>query len=74
MVKAGLKDVLENAANGLDTDMTKEFSENGIILSGGQEQKLALSRLLVGNLGLMILDEPSSALVLLRDFVKHLLL
>jgi len=62
MVKAGLKNVLENAANGLDTDMTKEFSENGIILSGGQEQKLALSRLLVGNLGLMILDEPSSAL------------
>jgi len=62
MEKAGLRDVLLNAPNGLETEMTKEFSENGIILSGGQEQKLALSRILVANLGLMILDEPSSAL------------
>jgi len=32
------------------------------MLSGGQEQKLTLARLMVADLGLMILDEPSSAL------------
>jgi ATP-binding cassette subfamily B protein len=46
----------------LDHEVTREFNENGIMLSGGQTQKLGLSRLLVGEFGLLLLDEPSSAL------------
>lgn len=46
----------------LDTQVTREFDENGIILSGGDSQRLCLSRLLHDDFGLLILDEPSSAL------------
>ena len=42
--------------------MTKEFDERGIMLSGGERQKMAIARLFVSEFGLLILDEPSSAL------------
>ena len=42
--------------------LTKEFSNNGLILSGGQNQKIALARALYRNSPILILDEPSSAL------------
>ncbi|MDR2590187.1 MAG: ABC transporter ATP-binding protein/permease [Oscillospiraceae bacterium] len=46
----------------LDASVTKEFDEDGIVLSGGESQKLCLTRLLHGDFGLLILDEPSSSL------------
>jgi ATP-binding cassette subfamily B protein len=46
----------------LDAEVTREFDESGVMLSGGQAQKLGLSRLLHGEFGLLLLDEPSSAL------------
>lgn len=42
--------------------MTREFDESGVLLSGGELQKLALARLFCSKFGLLILDEPSSAL------------
>lgn len=51
---------------GLDLDLnsqvTKEFDESGVVLSGGDTQKLCLTRLMHSDFGLLILDEPSSAL------------
>ena len=47
---------------GLEDTVTREFAEDGVILSGGQAQKLGLTRLLHGTFGLLLLDEPSSAL------------
>ena len=47
---------------GLDTQLTTEFSKEGVNLSGGESQKLAIARVFYKNAGLMILDEPSSAL------------
>ena len=38
------------------------------MLSGGETQKLALARLLMDDFGLMILDEPSSALDPLAEY------
>ena len=42
--------------------MTKEFSNEGCFLSGGEMQRLALARIYVKKCSLIILDEPSSAL------------
>lgn len=42
--------------------LTKEFSEDGLMLSGGQIQKIALARALYRNNSILILDEPTSAL------------
>lgn len=46
----------------LDAQVTKEFDENGAVLSGGDAQRLCLTRLLHSEFGLLILDESSSAL------------
>lgn len=46
----------------LDTMLEREFDEKGIILSGGERQKIAMARLLVKDSSIYIMDEPSSAL------------
>lgn len=48
--------------SGLDTILEREFDEEGIVLSGGERQKLAMARLFVKKTLITILDEPSSAL------------
>ena len=67
MVKDALKkaDVLERIEaleHGIDTVMTKEFDENGCVLSGGESQKVAVARTFIKNAPMKIFDEPSSAL------------
>lgn len=57
-----LDKVLEKTNATLNDYLTREFDENGILLSGGEVQKLALARLYTKEFGLLILDEPSSAL------------
>lgn len=42
--------------------LTKEFDDNGLVLSGGQFQKIAIARAFMKSGGIAILDEPSSAL------------
>lgn len=60
--KVGLSEVLKRADGSLDTMVSREFTEDGISLSGGEAQKLMLARLFTKSFGLLILDEPSSAL------------
>jgi len=55
-------DIWERAAKGLDTSITRLFDMEGIELSGGQHQKLALARALYRRHTALILDEPSSNL------------
>ena len=55
-------DILDDAAEGLDTYLTKEFVKSGMELSGGQQQKIAISRLFYQNSKMIILDEPSASL------------
>lgn len=48
--------------SGLLTQLTSEFYEDGVNLSGGEEQKLAIGRVYYRDNNLIIMDEPSSAL------------
>ena len=47
---------------GIDTIIYKSFDENGTELSGGQKQKVAISRALYKDAPVVILDEPTAAL------------
>lgn len=58
----GLSDVIECLPGGGESDYSREFSDDGVVFSGGQKQKLALARVLLGDKRMVILDEPSSAL------------
>lgn len=48
--------------HGMNTYLTREFEENGVMPSGGQWQKIALARMFYRKAMLYILDEPSAAL------------
>ena len=48
--------------SGIFTELTKEFTSDGIILSGGESQKVAISRVFAHDYDLIILDEPSASL------------
>ncbi|MDR1329187.1 MAG: ABC transporter ATP-binding protein/permease [Oscillospiraceae bacterium] len=65
--KVGLSKLLENK-KGLDAQVTREFDDGGIMLSGGEMQKFALARLLTGRFGLLILDEPTASLDPLAEY------
>ncbi len=58
----GLSDVIGHLPDKGNSDYSREFNSSGVVFSGGQKQKLALARVLMGNKKLVILDEPSSAL------------
>lgn len=62
LIHSGLGERLATLPNGIDTMMTTEFDKAGVNLSGGESQKLAISRVFYKDTGLIILDEPSSAL------------
>jgi len=58
----GFSDKLRTLPDGLSTHITTEFEKDGIELSGGEAQKVALARAWFRNSPILILDEPSSAL------------
>lgn len=60
--KSGFSERLKAMPNGLNTNLTTEFEDDGINLSGGESQKLAISRVFYAGANMIILDEPSSAL------------
>ena len=59
---AGVYDKIMSLPKGLDTILTKEFAEDGAVLSGGEFQKIVVARAFVQNRPIKIFDEPSSAL------------
>lgn len=59
---SGFRARLEKLPNGLSTELTTEFEQEGIDLSGGESQKLAIARAFFKDARMVVLDEPSSAL------------
>ena len=60
--KAGLKEKIESLPQKEMTYITQNFSPDGILLSGGETQKLLLAKAIYKNGNFLILDEPTSAL------------
>ena len=69
--EARIREALDNAVfterlstldKGLETPLTREIDKEGIELSGGEAQKVAIARVFVRPYDLIMMDEPSSAL------------
>ena len=48
--------------NGTDTELLREFDDEGVMLSGGESQKVAVARAFYKDCPYVILDEPSANL------------
>lgn len=59
---AGFDQRLETLPEGLDTMLYKDFGQEGVDLSGGEAQKVAIARALYKDAPFIILDEPTAAL------------
>ena len=60
--KAGFGDRLKTLPDGLDTPLYKELDKNGVEVSGGEAQKIAIARALYQDAPFIVLDEPTAAL------------
>lgn len=60
--KVGLLDKINSLPKGRDTMMFKQFDKEGVELSGGEQQKMAIARALYKNAPVVVLDEPTAAL------------
>lgn len=60
--ESGIYDKLSSLPKGLDSVLTREFDDEGVNLSIGEQQKLSLARIFAEETPFVILDEPSSAL------------
>lgn len=59
---SGAYDRIMSLENGAEALLTKEFSENGVVLSIGEGQKIAIAHAFIKDAPYIILDEPTSAL------------
>ena len=62
LMDAGFGDRLETMPDGLNTQLYKDFTEDGVEVSGGEAQKIAIARALYKDAPFIILDEPTAAL------------
>ncbi len=59
---AGFAECLESMPHGLDTYLYKDIDKDGVEVSGGEAQKIAIARALYKDAPFIILDEPTAAL------------
>ena len=60
--KAGMLERVKAMPKGLKTPVYKDFEEDGVEISGGEAQKLAIARALYKDAAFVILDEPTASL------------
>ena len=68
IIRSGMQEKLDNLEKGIDTELLKVVNEDGVDLSGGERQKLALARALYKNAPVIVLDEPTAALDALAEY------
>ena len=62
LTDAGFVERLKTMKDGLDTILYREFAKDGVMVSGGEAQKIAIARALYKDAPFIILDEPTAAL------------
>lgn len=67
LAQAGLDKKVKSLDRQLDTHLGKDIAQDGIMLSGGEMQKLLLARALYREAQLILLDEPTAALDALAE-------
>ena len=60
--RSGIYSKIESLSNGVDSNVTREFDNEGAMFSGGEAQKISIARIFAGNQEIVIMDEPTSAL------------
>ncbi len=60
--KAGLSEFLKEQKHRLKTTLYRDFEKDGVEISGGEAQKIALARAICKGAPLVLLDEPTAAL------------
>ena len=60
--EVGLEEKVKELPIGIESRFGKEYDEDGIEMSGGKAQKIAIARALYKKSSMVILDEPASAL------------
>lgn len=66
--KVGFDERLKSMPNNLETFLYKDFDTDGVEISGGEAQKIALARALYKDAPFIILDEPTAALDPLSEY------
>ena len=64
-IKAGIHETIQTLPQGYETTLSRwlvDDGEQGVDLSGGEWQKIALARLFMRDADFLILDEPTAAL------------
>ena len=59
---SGVYDKVMSLPQGINTTLTREFDDEGAVLSGGEFQKIVVSRAFARDCPVKVFDEPSSAL------------
>ena len=68
LLQAGMEEKIKSLEKGIDTEILKVLYEDGVDLSGGEKQKLALARALYKDAPVIVLDEPTAALDALAEY------
>lgn len=68
LCEVGLEKRLKAMPKGVHTPLYKDFEEEGVEISGGEAQKIAMARALYRDAPVIILDEPTAALDPISEF------